>query len=306
MIELWMAEPPVDGRTIKLGSGMARVVTWPSIRSRKIRGNPASWSPRWRRPAPVAYGAGVDAQRSYPDESERWYGGDPGYGGPEWDRRGGDDRYAPAGARYADEGYRVPEPRGSEPAYEPGPAERYAAEPGRPVGDLGRPPFDPGLPGDARTGQMPPVGPRSGEPLPPPMSPVPPTSPVPSMSPMPQRPNEALRRATGPVPPVGDGVYRTRRPAVAIVLGVLAAVFEVPALRLLLSGAFGDRVSGADVLAGTFLIIGLPIFAMGMYALVTGAGRLPVSAGDRPWLRPPLAYATVGLALFLAAAIAAA
>jgi hypothetical protein len=251
----------------------------------------------------------VDAQRNSPDESERWYGGDRGYAPSEWDPRGGDDRYAQAGGHRSDDSYRAPEPRGAEPGYQPGQTDRYgvdlsgpASGPGgpfdpgsRPVSDPGRQPFDSGLPSDAQTGQMPPVGPRSGEPLPP-------LPPGPAAA---ARPGDGLRRPTGPVSPVGDGVYRTRRPAVAILFGLIAAVFEVPALRVLLSGAFGDRVSGAGVLAGSFLIIGLPIFAAGMYALVTGAGRLPAAAGDRPWLRPPVAYVTVGLALFLAAALAA-
>jgi hypothetical protein len=254
----------------------------------------------------------VDAQRNYSDESERWYGGDRGYGAsgapPEWDPRGGDDRYGQGGGHHAEENYRVPEPRGSEPGYEQ--SDRYGVELGRPVSDPGHPAFDPsarpvsdpgrapfdqGRPGDAQTGQLPPLGPRSGEPLPP-------IPPGPAGVP---RPAEGVRRPTGPASPVGDGVYRSRRPAAAILFGLLAALFELPALRVLLSGAFADQVSAAGVLAGTFLIVGLPIFAMGMYALVTGAGRLPASAGDRPWLRPPLAYVTVALALFLAAGLAA-
>lgn len=241
----------------------------------------------------------VDAQRNYPDDSDRWYSGDRGYGAADWDPRAGEDRYPPASARYADDTHRVPDPR-PEPGYEAAP-DRYGIDPGRPISDPGRGAFDQGRPGDIQTGVMPPLGPRSGEPLPP-LSPAPPRAEGPGLHGEPP----GQRRQAGPVATVGAGVYRARRPAVAILLGLLAAAFELPALRVLLSGSFGDKVSAAGVVSGTFLVIGLPIFAMGLYAVVTGAGRLPGGAGDRPWLRPPLGYLTVGVALFIAAALAAA
>jgi hypothetical protein len=113
----------------------------------------------------------------------------------------------------------------------------------------------------------------------------------------------SLRRpgAAAPTEPVGDGVYRTRRPAVALVFAVVTLVFEVAAVRLLLDAAVGGPVVGSGVVSGTFLALGLPIFAAGLYALVT-SGR----ATDRDaLLRPPLGYLSVGLVLFLAAALAA-
>jgi hypothetical protein len=258
----------------------------------------------------------VDPQRNAPDQADRgWY--DRRHGEPEW------------------EGYRLPGPRGAAESLEPDPLSggtRAADEqqsgynplaaPAIEVPAYGPPPSTygtqpaPAVPAPAAY-EVPPAAAQQAPPPPPgylsfeePTGAVPPVAPRADADPIETQrfhteaiDRSALRRP--PTPPT-DGVYRSKRPAAGIVFAVLAAVFEIPALRLLADAAIGGPVVASGVVAGTFLVAGLPLVAFGLYALVTGANRLTGDgSGAQAWLRPPTAYLPIGLVLLVAAALAA-
>ncbi len=100
--------------------------------------------------------------------------------------------------------------------------------------------------------------------------------------------------------PAPEGVYRTRRPAIAILLVAGVAVLGIPAVRLFVEASFADVPTAREIVPSCLLLLGLPLTGLGLYALA-GGGR-PVDRAA--WLRPPVGYLTVGLALLAAAALA--
>ena len=177
--------------------------------------------------------------------------------------------------------YRVPDPRGGAPGGPLGnPGPRYPMGP-RPGDHLAT---EPAIPRDG----LPPREPLHGEPR----------------SRTEQVDLAALRRTANPTP-AGDGIYRARRPAVAALVGIGAAVLAVPALRILLRSAFGPVMSVSGTIASLLLLVALPLAAIGLYGLATGAARVPDAPVTHTWLRPPLAYLVIGVVLLVAAGFAA-
>ncbi|MFI5907255.1 hypothetical protein [Dactylosporangium sp. NPDC051541] len=107
----------------------------------------------------------------------------------------------------------------------------------------------------------------------------------------------------GPAEDPGGAVYRSKRPGLAVALGLLTALFEVPVLRLFFEAMTAKDIVANGTLAGIFMIPALPMFALGLYGLIGGAAA--AAPGVRPWLRTPLVYLPIGMLLFIAAGLAA-
>jgi hypothetical protein len=100
-------------------------------------------------------------------------------------------------------------------------------------------------------------------------------------------------------------MYRSKRPATAVLIGVAAGVLEVPVLLLLINSAFGSDPVVSGVVASVCLMLALPLAATGLYAVATGAVRAAGPNSAQAWLRPPVGYLSVALVLFVAAGLAA-
>jgi hypothetical protein len=107
---------------------------------------------------------------------------------------------------------------------------------------------------------------------------------------------------TSQVPASTGSVYHGKRPGLAILLVVLTVIFELPVLRIFFSSVLVKHVDAAGTFSSIFMLLGLPMFALGLYGLIGGAAA--TASGARAWLRVPLAYLPVALLLFLAAALA--
>jgi hypothetical protein len=112
----------------------------------------------------------------------------------------------------------------------------------------------------------------------------------------------ALRRPPG-APSPKSTIYRAHHAGIVAALITVAAVAELFLVRVLLAGEFGHTVAPGAVLGGLFAMTGTPIVAMGFYGLMTGAAAAGPTPG-RAWLRTPLAYLPIGLALLVAAGLA--
>jgi hypothetical protein len=263
----------------------------------------------------------VDGPRGYQDDSDGgWYSGFTERQ-PEPEGRYDSDRYHAPEPRYAEEPsgdpgrYRDPRP---DPLTDPAlsarpvgprsgvelppvrgeqryPADPGYAEPGYPVEPADRgsrrrsaPAGGPEQLGPPAGGGQPGAGALSGGPA---------GRPGPG-SPLPAMPTMAAEN-------VGGAIYRTRRLGVATIIVIIALAAEVMVLRVLLTGLFAHTVQANAVLAGIFAMCGTPLFAMGLYGLMTGAATAGGPHPGRAWLRTPLAYLPVGVALLIAAGLAA-
>lgn len=239
---------------------------------------------------------------------ERGYGDDRGYT---------PTRYADDRDRDYDDGYRVPEPRGAargygDPvAYGDSPSGQFSA----PL-TAGSAPEIVDVESVSRSRRSEAIErgalqrPVSGG------APSSPAAPLPPPVTVPTAPQAAFGQQhsfaapttlTAAVPPPvaaaepGGAVYRSKRPGLAIALVLLTVVFEVPVLRLFLTAMTADKIEAAGTLASIFMILGLPMFALGLYGLIGGAAAS--APGARAWLRTPLAYLPIAVLLFIAAAL---
>ena len=130
------------------------------------------------------------------------------------------------------------------------------------------------------------IRPVSGEPLEAPTGVMPPVTPREEQRYHAEAIDRSALRRAGPqqqTVAAGDGVYRTKRPAMALLFAILTVIFEFGAVRVLLDGMFGGPFLAGQTIAGMFLIAGLPVFVLGLYGASGGGVRRRWVAGrNRP------------------------
>jgi hypothetical protein len=103
--------------------------------------------------------------------------------------------------------------------------------------------------------------------------------------------------------PSGTAERRARRPFSGAAIAAAAIVAAIPVARLLLHSVISTPVSATGVISSVLVLLGLPLAVVGLHGLARG------TTSDAPapqsWLRPPVAYLTVALVLFVAAGLAA-
>lgn len=204
--------------------------------------------------------------------------------------------YGTAGERYSEPARRYEEPRADPLRADLGPTELPRVTPARPEPVASAPPR-------VAPAEQPPPRVAPAE-QPPPRVPPEPVAPAFSAPVRPAPPRQPVSAPQSPGP-MGENVYRSKRPAAMIGFGVVAALLEIPALMLLVSATTADPVSVTGVVAAACLVCALPLAATGLYAVATGAVRAAGPNSVQAWLRPPVAYLTVALVLFVAAGLAA-
>jgi hypothetical protein len=157
------------------------------------------------------------------------------------------------------------------------------------------------MPAGAPPGMVGPMGQWAGEPRPPVPRDVPQRLAAQHRDPTSTR--ETLRAVARPA--VSDGARRPRRPAAGAVIAIAALVIAVPVVRLLLASVSGPTLSASGVISTVLVLLGLPLGGLGLHGLATGTARAPDAPAGEAWLRPPVAYLTVALVLFVAAGLAA-
>jgi hypothetical protein len=104
---------------------------------------------------------------------------------------------------------------------------------------------------------------------------------------------------------VGEGVYRRSRPALGIALAaVTLAMSAVMAILLVAAFVDGRPFNASAIVSATFALAGLPLTAWGLYPLL-GMGPHTGPQESHVLLRPPYAVVLTGIALLIAAGLAA-